>query len=206
MKATEQYIPVVLFTMLYKVVPTFWFAKVWSFKWKLLSLRSTFFVVLSFILSLMRLQGLSHFLLRMYLRTCVVSFLQWWVPAKISNWNCPPDDLSHWLISTFVRAMSIVVIPLGEKHKKEKHKQNHREKSYINFTRTGVRSPALRDSYIPGQAPSPPSPNLLPRVLHKLPGNSTFFQYFHFFEFWQLETTFAFDSNTLFLRIPELKI
>ena len=44
--------------------------------------------------------------------TCVVSFLHRWVPANISNWNWPPDSLSHWLMSTFVSAMSIVVIPL----------------------------------------------------------------------------------------------
>ena len=39
MKATEQYFPVVLFTMLYKVVITFWVSgwnpKVFLFKWKL---------------------------------------------------------------------------------------------------------------------------------------------------------------------------
>ena len=43
MKATEQYFPVVLFIMLYKVILTFesgWNPKVWPFKWKLLS--STF--------------------------------------------------------------------------------------------------------------------------------------------------------------------
>ena len=49
MKATEQYFPVVLFIMLYKVVLTFeslklklsrWNSEVWPFKWKLLS--STF--------------------------------------------------------------------------------------------------------------------------------------------------------------------
>ena len=44
-KATEQYFPVVLFIMLYKVVLTFawvcgWNPMVWPFKWKLLS--STF--------------------------------------------------------------------------------------------------------------------------------------------------------------------
>lgn len=44
--------------------------------------------------------------------TWVVSFLQRCVPAKISNWNWPPDSSSHWLMSTFVSAMSIVVIPL----------------------------------------------------------------------------------------------
>ena len=44
MKATEQYFPVVLFIMLYKVVATFWVCwwnpKVWPFKWKLLSSTS----------------------------------------------------------------------------------------------------------------------------------------------------------------------
>ena len=40
MKAIEQYFPVVLFIMLYKVVITFEYPKVWPFKWKLLS--STF--------------------------------------------------------------------------------------------------------------------------------------------------------------------
>ena len=44
--------------------------------------------------------------------TSVVSFLQRWVPANISNWNWPPDSLSHWLMSTLVSAMSIVVMPL----------------------------------------------------------------------------------------------
>jgi len=56
MKATEQYFPVMLFIVQYKVVLTFdfwvrgWNPKVWSFKWKLLSSTFLWFfpVVLAF--------------------------------------------------------------------------------------------------------------------------------------------------------------